>query len=124
MGPALIHADVVRPYSHSAADTQSKYRSADELAAERRRDPIDRLEAELVDGGVLTPSEAAEVRAEAKEIVAKAAAEALAARRPDPARVTEQRLRPARSAARPPADLRRAATRCRWARPSAARCTS
>ncbi len=90
VGPALIHADVVRPYSHSAADTQSKYRSADELAAERARDPIDRMEAELVAGGVLTPEGAAEVRAEAKELVAKASAEALAARRPDPARVTEQ----------------------------------
>ena len=33
-GPALLHCDVVRPYSHSAADTQAKYRSADELADE------------------------------------------------------------------------------------------
>ena len=39
VGPALIHADVVRPYSHSAADTQSKYRSADELADERAPRP-------------------------------------------------------------------------------------
>ena len=54
VGPALIHADVVRPYSHSAADTQSKYRSVEELAAEALRDPIDRLEHELVDAGVLT----------------------------------------------------------------------
>jgi 2-oxoisovalerate dehydrogenase E1 component len=89
VGPALIHADVVRPYSHSAADTQNKYRSAEELAEERARDPIDRMEAALVDGGVLTADQAAELRAAAKEIVAKAAAEALAARRPDPATVTE-----------------------------------
>ena len=90
VGPALIHADVVRPYSHSAADTQSKYRSAEELAAERARDPIDRMEAELISGGVITPEQAAALRAEAKELVAKASAEALAARRPDPARITEQ----------------------------------
>ncbi|HEY1280860.1 MAG TPA: dehydrogenase E1 component subunit alpha/beta [Acidimicrobiales bacterium] len=89
VGPALIHADVVRPYSHSAADTQSKYRSAEELAEEKSRDPIDRMEAALVDGGVITPEQATELRAAAKEIVAKAAAEALAARRPDPTRVTD-----------------------------------
>ena len=90
VGPALMHADVVRPYSHSAADTQSKYRSVEELAEEGARDPIDRMEAELVAGGVLTPERASELRAEAKEIVGKAAAEALAGRRPDPARITEQ----------------------------------
>ena len=89
VGPALIHADVVRPYSHSAADTQSKYRSAEELADERSRDPIDRMERALVDGGVITAEQATELRAAAKEIVAKAAAEALAARRPDPTRVTD-----------------------------------
>jgi 2-oxoisovalerate dehydrogenase E1 component len=89
VGPALIHADVVRPYSHSAADTQSKYRSVEELAAEHLRDPIDRMEAELIAGGVLSAEQVAAVRAEAKEAVAKAAAEALAARRPDPARITE-----------------------------------
>ena len=48
------------------------------------------MEAELVAAACIDRrSEAAELRAEAKEIVAKAAAEALAARRPDPARVTE-----------------------------------
>ena len=30
-GPCLIHAMVTRPYSHSSQDTQSKYRSADDL---------------------------------------------------------------------------------------------
>src|SRR4051794_19166665 len=89
VGPALIHADVVRPYSHSAADTQSKYRSPEELAEEHSRDPIDQMETELVKGGLLTPDEVARLRADAKETVAKAAAEALAARRPDPATITE-----------------------------------
>ena len=88
-GPALLHCDVVRPYSHSAADTQAKYRSAEELADEARRDPLVIMEQALIDRGVVTPQQAAELRAQAKEIVAKAAAEALAAARPDPARVTE-----------------------------------
>jgi 2-oxoisovalerate dehydrogenase E1 component len=89
VGPALLHCDVVRPYSHSAADTQTKYRPAEELAAEARRDPIAKMERALIDGGVLSIEEAAEVRAGAKETVAKAAAEALAARRPEPAQVAE-----------------------------------
>ena len=90
VGPALIHATVTRPYSHSAADSQSKYRSAAELAEEARHDPIDLMEAELQRGGVLDAGDAAAIRAQAIEIVAKAAAEALAARRPDPATVTQQ----------------------------------
>ncbi len=51
VGPALLHAKVVRPYSHSAADTQSKYRSAAELDEEATHDPIDRLQAVLVERG-------------------------------------------------------------------------
>lgn len=85
VGPALIHATVTRPYSHSAADTQSKYRSADELADEAEHDPITLLEAALIDGGVLSPDEAKALREEAFQIVADAAKEAMAAPRPDPA---------------------------------------
>jgi 2-oxoisovalerate dehydrogenase E1 component len=82
VGPALIHATVTRPYSHSAADTQSKYRSSDELADEAQHDPILLMERNLVRGGVLTEEEAAAIRAEAKQIVAEAAREALAGARP------------------------------------------
>jgi 2-oxoisovalerate dehydrogenase E1 component len=89
VGPALIHADVVRPYSHSAADTQSKYRSVEELAEEARHDPLDRFAHDLVAAGVLSEAEVGALRDEARQIVADAAAEALAGRRPDPASVTD-----------------------------------
>jgi len=82
VGPALIHATVTRPYSHSAADTQSKYRSTEELADEAEHDPILLMERNLVRGGVLTEEEAAAIRAEAKQVVADAARDALAAARP------------------------------------------
>ena len=92
VGPALIHAKVTRPYSHSGMDTQSKYRLPEELADEAERDPLTVLERALIDGGVLTGDEAAEIKAEAKRLCAQAATEALAAPRPDPARITEHVL--------------------------------
>lgn len=90
VGPALIHADVVRPYSHSAADTQSKYRSVEELAEEARHDPLDRFARDLVVGGVLSEAEVDELRDQARQEVADAAAAALAGPRPDPATVLDQ----------------------------------
>jgi 2-oxoisovalerate dehydrogenase E1 component len=88
VGPSLIHAIVTRPYSHSAADSQTKYRGADELARELAHDPIDTFERALVGCGVLTGDEAEAIRSEAKEAVARAADQALGAARPDPATVT------------------------------------
>src|ERR1019366_5987397 len=88
-GPGLIHAHVTRPYSHSSADSQAKYRDAGELAEELAHDPIDTLERQLVSAGVLTEDEAAAVRAEARDLAAVAAEEALAAPRPDPTTVTD-----------------------------------
>jgi 2-oxoisovalerate dehydrogenase E1 component len=89
VGPVLVHATVTRPYSHSAADTQAKYRSTEELAEEAMHDPILLLERSLVEAGVLTEDDAAAVREEARQLVAEAAREALAAARPDPATVTD-----------------------------------
>jgi 2-oxoisovalerate dehydrogenase E1 component len=90
VGPGLIHATVTRPYSHSAADTQSKYRSAEELVDEAEHDPILQLGRHLVHAGIATEEELERIRAEAKAEVAAAAREALAAPLPDPASVTEQ----------------------------------
>ncbi len=92
-GPGLIHANVTRPYSHSSADSQAKYRDAGELAEEQAHDPIDTLQRQLVQAGVLTDDEAAALRTEARDLVAAAAEEALAAPRPDPATVTDNVVR-------------------------------
>jgi 2-oxoisovalerate dehydrogenase E1 component len=88
VGPALIHASVTRPYSHSSADTQSKYRSAGELALESERDPLVLMEQTLLDGGLYSPDQVRELKEEARQIVVDAARAALAAARPDPASVT------------------------------------
>jgi 2-oxoisovalerate dehydrogenase E1 component len=89
VGPALIHATVTRPYSHSSQDTQSKYRPADELAEEAAHDPLVLLEQALVEAGVLTPDEVAQIKEDARQTVLAAARAALAAPRPDPATVTD-----------------------------------
>ena len=52
-GPALVHAHVIRPYSHSLSDDQRLYRTEAERAAETERDPIVRFPEELVRTGVL-----------------------------------------------------------------------
>ena len=88
VGPGLIHATVTRPYSHSAADTQSKYRPVEELAEEASHDPILLLERNLVKAKVLTDDEASEIHAQARRVVSEAAKQALAAARPDPATIT------------------------------------
>ncbi|MFZ2056557.1 MAG: dehydrogenase E1 component subunit alpha/beta [Acidimicrobiales bacterium] len=91
-GPCLIHATVTRPYSHSSQDSQSKYRSFNDIAEEATRDPILRLERELTEGGVLTSAEAAEIRDSVRALVAAVGREVLKARRPDPATVTDHVL--------------------------------
>jgi len=83
VGPALIHARVTRPYSHSAADTQSKYRVPQEIEWELAHDPIDNFERALIEGGRLTADQARGIREEARRIVAEAAKAACAAPRPD-----------------------------------------
>ena len=88
-GPALVHATVTRPYSHSAADTQSKYRTAEELADEAAHDPILLLRTALVEAGALTEEQAEAIQAEATAEVAQAAKEAMAAPLPEPKSATD-----------------------------------
>ncbi|MBT3586783.1 MAG: dehydrogenase, partial [Halobacteriovoraceae bacterium] len=59
--PALVHALVTRPYSHSLSDDQSMYRTKEELAAEREEDVYNSYPKLLVEGGVLEQSEVDEL---------------------------------------------------------------
>ncbi len=66
-GPALVVLDVERLASHTSADDQTVYRSADDLARAREGDPLHRLESYLREHGCSTDElEAiqADVRAE------------------------------------------------------------
>lgn len=85
-GPALIHAKVVRPYSHSLSDDERLYKTPEERAVEAERDPIRRLSGLLVEAGVLTDKALADLVREAERTVGEAADRALAA--PKPARST------------------------------------
>ncbi len=82
-GPTLIEADLVRLLPHSSSDNQAKYRSAEELERDRARDPIPRLEQELLARGVLEPGEPEAWREEIKQAVDEAADEANARAYPD-----------------------------------------
>jgi 2-oxoisovalerate dehydrogenase E1 component len=83
-GPTLIAADVVRLLPHSSSDNQAKYRPAEELAADRQRDPIPYLEQQLVEMGLCTADELEEIRAEAKREIDERAEEADRAPYPEP----------------------------------------
>ena len=52
-GPALVHASVIRPYSHSLSDDERLYKTTAERQAEAERDPVLLFPKFLVDQGIL-----------------------------------------------------------------------
>src|SRR6185295_3260671 len=68
-GPTLIEAKVQRLTAHSSDDQQTKYRSAEELDAERSLDALPMFRKQLVDAGVLTEAIEARLAAEIKAAV-------------------------------------------------------
>ena len=52
-GPALVHAHVIRPYSHSLSDDERLYKTPVERQAEQERDPLARFPRFLLEEGVL-----------------------------------------------------------------------
>jgi 2-oxoisovalerate dehydrogenase E1 component alpha subunit len=85
-GPTLIEAKVTRLTAHSSDDQQTKYRSVEELAAEKSNDPVPRFRKQLVDAGVLTDEAETRIAAELKAAVDDATDYAEA--QPDPSPTT------------------------------------
>jgi 2-oxoisovalerate dehydrogenase E1 component len=82
-GPALVHAHVIRPYSHSLSDDETMYRPPEEREADAARDPVTRFPQWLVDEGHATEEEIARIREEVDAVVQAATDDALA--QPQPA---------------------------------------
>jgi 2-oxoisovalerate dehydrogenase E1 component len=81
-GPAFVHARVIRPYSHSLSDDEKLYKTADERAAEAKRDPITQLATLIVSDGVATEAELKDIVREVEAEVSAAADAAIKSEKP------------------------------------------
>jgi len=70
-GPTLIEAFTYRMGAHTTTDDPTRYRLASELEMWKLRDPIERVRAYLVRGGLADAEFLAEVDAEAKQVGAR-----------------------------------------------------
>jgi 2-oxoisovalerate dehydrogenase E1 component alpha subunit len=84
-GPSLLEFRVSRMTPHSSQDDDT-YRSADELRAAGRADPLPRLQSTLIDRGVLTDQSADELRASVTAAVLQDQERALSQPEPEPGR--------------------------------------
>jgi 2-oxoisovalerate dehydrogenase E1 component len=87
-GPALVHAKVIRPYSHSLSDDEKLYRPDEERATDAERDPVKRFGALLIDSGVIDQNGLQKIKDEADREVNEAADLALASAQPAPETAT------------------------------------
>jgi 2-oxoisovalerate dehydrogenase E1 component len=82
-GPALVHAKVIRPYSHSLSDDETLYRPQEERDEDARRDPVTNFPKWLVANGHATEAELAEIVAGVDAEILEATDDALAQPQPD-----------------------------------------
>jgi 2-oxoisovalerate dehydrogenase E1 component len=83
-GPALVHAKVIRPYSHSLSDDEKFYKTEAMRTEEAKRDPLTRTATRLLELGMATEQDLAQIEAEVNAEVQRATDEALASPQPDP----------------------------------------
>jgi 2-oxoisovalerate dehydrogenase E1 component len=85
-GPALVHAKVIRPYSHSLSDDEKLYRPDEERASDAERDPVKRFGALLIEEGVIDQEGLQQIKDEVDREVNEAGR--IAEVSPQPARET------------------------------------
>jgi 2-oxoisovalerate dehydrogenase E1 component len=81
-GPALVHAHVIRPYSHSLSDDERLYKTPAEREAEAARDPIHIMRRRLIADGVATEADLEQLLAAVQQELEEATERALAAAKP------------------------------------------
>lgn len=86
-GPALVHAHVVRPYSHSMSDDERAYKTQSERDAEAARDPVKVTADLLLAEGILDQAGLDDLHAQVDAEIAAATEAALKAPTPEPSEV-------------------------------------
>ncbi|MFW6201209.1 MAG: alpha-ketoacid dehydrogenase subunit alpha/beta [Gemmatimonadota bacterium] len=76
-GPALLHAHVIRPYSHSMSDDERMYKPAAQREREAERDPVTLLRGRLIELEAATEEELDALEQEVKDEIQEATDRAL-----------------------------------------------
>src|SRR5712692_1204932 len=87
-GPALVHAHVIRPYSHSLSDDERLYKTAAEREEEAQRDPLPKFSLFLVRENILDEKEIEALEADVDREVREATDRALEAELPSKESIT------------------------------------
>jgi 2-oxoisovalerate dehydrogenase E1 component len=83
-GPALLHAHVVRPYSHSMSDDERLYRAEAERELDARRDPLVLARAYLIDNNLATAAQLETLEHDVQQEIKDASDRALEQPQPAP----------------------------------------
>ena len=84
IGPAFVHAHVIRPYSHSLSDDEKLYRPDIERQRDADRDPVSRTQMFLIREGILDEKSINKLEKEVDQQLQEAADRALEAAPPAP----------------------------------------
>jgi 2-oxoisovalerate dehydrogenase E1 component len=89
LGPAFVHAHVIRPYSHSLSDDERLYRPDAERERDAQRDPVSRTQMFLLREGILDDKGINQLEKDVESELQAAVDLALEALPPAPESITE-----------------------------------